>query len=180
MDPGADLETLAGMIAQECSVYPADYPQEIRGLFAVAWDFLSVEPPDYLLQLSPELYAQEQQRVAQRFEEAVRLAEQAFVSEFAILKGMIDGGRYFTTVFYLSALSIVFVGMSAVVLPIVYGTPAKRGAAVTEQIALPDESSTSEPWWSVVPPLMLKTRLAWLPPKAQFVMDSPSALPPWE
>jgi hypothetical protein len=64
---------------------PFDYPPEIRGLFAVAWDFPSVEPPTYLFRLHPEIYQQEKERLAQRFEEAVRLAEQAFVSEFAKL-----------------------------------------------------------------------------------------------
>jgi hypothetical protein len=64
---------------------PADYPPQVRGLFALEWDFPSVEPPPYLLQLSPAIYAQEQERVARRFEEAVRLAEEAFVSEFARL-----------------------------------------------------------------------------------------------
>lgn len=63
----------------------SDYPPEVRGLFAVEWDFPSIEPPSYLMRLHPDLYEQEQQRVAQRFEEAVRLAEQAFVSEFARL-----------------------------------------------------------------------------------------------
>lgn len=64
---------------------PSDYPPEIRGLFAVDWDFPSVEPPSYLQRLSPEVYQQEQDRVAQRFEEAVRLAEQAFASELGRL-----------------------------------------------------------------------------------------------
>jgi hypothetical protein len=64
---------------------PDDYPPEVRGLFAVAWDFPSVELPGYLMRLSPELYRQEQERVAARFEEAVRLAEQAFVNELARL-----------------------------------------------------------------------------------------------
>ena len=64
---------------------PADYPEEVRGLFAVAWDFPSVEPPSYLMRLAPEVYQQEQERVARRFEEAVRLAEQAFLDEFARL-----------------------------------------------------------------------------------------------
>jgi hypothetical protein len=64
---------------------PADYPVTLQGLFAVAWDFPSVEPPEYLLQLSPGLYEQERARVAARFEEAVRLAEQAFLEEFARL-----------------------------------------------------------------------------------------------
>jgi hypothetical protein len=64
---------------------PSDYPIELRGLFGLAWDFPSVEPPSYLLRIAPEIYQQEQARVAQRFEEAVRLAEQGFVAEFASL-----------------------------------------------------------------------------------------------
>jgi DNA anti-recombination protein RmuC len=60
---------------------PADYPGSLRGLFSVTHDFPSVEPPDYLQQLSPGLYQQECERVAARFDEAVRLAEQAFVEE---------------------------------------------------------------------------------------------------
>ena len=62
-----------------------DYPQSLRGLFDLAWDFPNVEPPDYLLQLNPAIYDQERTRVAARFEEAVQLAEQAFISEFAKL-----------------------------------------------------------------------------------------------
>ena len=46
---------------------------------------LSVEPPDYLVALSPHLYEQERERVASRFEEAVRLAEEAFLAEFGRL-----------------------------------------------------------------------------------------------
>jgi hypothetical protein len=63
----------------------SDYPAEVRGLFAVDWDFPSVEPPAYLLRLNPEIHRQEQERVSRRFEEAVRLAEQAFAEEFAKL-----------------------------------------------------------------------------------------------
>ncbi|MEX0585625.1 MAG: hypothetical protein WD176_03210, partial [Pirellulales bacterium] len=62
-----------------------DYPETLRGLFDVAWDYPSVEPPPYLQQLSPELYRQECQRVAARFDEAVRLAEQAFQEELSQL-----------------------------------------------------------------------------------------------
>lgn len=64
---------------------PADYPPVLQGLFGLDWEFPSVEPPDYLLQLSPALYEQERSRVATHFEEAVQLAEQAFLSEFAKL-----------------------------------------------------------------------------------------------
>jgi hypothetical protein len=64
---------------------PGDYPSEIVNLFGVAWDFPSVEPPSYLMQVAPEVFAEERRRVAARFDEAVRLAEQAFAAEFARL-----------------------------------------------------------------------------------------------
>lgn len=65
----------------------ADYPATLVGLFEASYDFPSVEPPDYLRQLSPQLYAQEAERVAARFEEAVQLAEQAFTEELSKLVG---------------------------------------------------------------------------------------------
>jgi hypothetical protein len=61
----------------------SDYPVTLGGLFAVEWDFPSVEPPDYLRQLNPTLYEQECERVRSRFEESVRLAEEAFLAEFS-------------------------------------------------------------------------------------------------
>jgi hypothetical protein len=68
------------------SLYDAgDYPASLDGLFDVQWDFPAFEPPNYLRQLSPELYEQECQRVAGRFDEAVRLAEEAFTEELAKL-----------------------------------------------------------------------------------------------
>jgi len=33
---------------------PADYPESLQGLFRIDYDFLSVDPPDYLEQLNPE------------------------------------------------------------------------------------------------------------------------------
>lgn len=60
-----------------------------------------VEPPEYLLRLSPAVYAQERQRIAAKFDEAVKLAEQAFTAEFSSLVSHLverltpgpDGGR---------------------------------------------------------------------------------------
>jgi hypothetical protein len=60
-----------------------DYPATLVGLFGVSWDYPNIEPPDYLIGVSPELYRQEQDRVRARFEEAVQLTEQAFLDEFA-------------------------------------------------------------------------------------------------
>jgi hypothetical protein len=64
---------------------PADYPESLRDMFAVSWDFPSVEPPPYLEQLHPALYEQECRRVQQRFDEAVQMAEETFVAELARL-----------------------------------------------------------------------------------------------
>ncbi|MFI5379032.1 MAG: hypothetical protein ACHRHE_07040, partial [Tepidisphaerales bacterium] len=64
---------------------PADYPESLSGLFEVTWDFPSVQPPEYLLRLNPRLYEEERQRIAARFDEAARLAEQAFVAELSRL-----------------------------------------------------------------------------------------------
>ena len=63
----------------------SDCPTTLVGMFAIEHDFPSVEPPPYLRQLSPELYQQECQRVQSRFDEAVQLAEQAFIEELARL-----------------------------------------------------------------------------------------------
>ena len=63
----------------------SDYPASLLGLFQVAWDYPSVEPPNYLRDLNPELYQQECERVTARFDEAVRLAEQAFIEELQSL-----------------------------------------------------------------------------------------------
>jgi hypothetical protein len=59
----------------------SDYPSSLADEFEVSWDFPSVEPPDYLQRLNPELYREQAQRVTQRFERAVELAEQAFMEE---------------------------------------------------------------------------------------------------
>lgn len=66
---------------------PGDYPETLIGLFDVSWDFPSVEPPDYLRELNPALYEAERARVAARFDEAVQMAEQAFLEEFTKLVG---------------------------------------------------------------------------------------------
>ena len=64
---------------------PSDYPPSLRTMFGVDWDYPATEPPEYLLRLNPHLYQQERNRIAARFDEAVKLAEEAFTSEFAKL-----------------------------------------------------------------------------------------------
>jgi hypothetical protein len=60
---------------------PADYPETLVGAFSIDYEFPAVDPPDYLMQLSPRLFRAEQERMQARFNEAVRLAEEAFLTE---------------------------------------------------------------------------------------------------
>ena len=59
----------------------SDYPSALENEFQIQWDFPAVDPPDYLRRLNPEVYAEQSRRVSQRFDEAVELAESAFVEE---------------------------------------------------------------------------------------------------
>ena len=59
----------------------SDYPTTLDGLFDLEVSYPTIEPPNYLMALHPEVYQQEQARVRERFESAVELAEQAFGTE---------------------------------------------------------------------------------------------------
>ena len=59
----------------------SDYPTTLDGLFDLEVSYPTIEPPQYLVSLHPEVYQQEQARVRERFENAVELAEQAFATE---------------------------------------------------------------------------------------------------
>ena len=63
----------------------SDYPPSLVGTFAIEHDYPAIEAPRFLEQLNPELYEQECQRVQARFDDAVALAETAFVEEFTKL-----------------------------------------------------------------------------------------------
>lgn len=60
---------------------PLDYPPTLEGVFEIKWEYPPVEPPNYLMTFNPELYAQEQSRIQQRFEAAVVMAEDAFAEQ---------------------------------------------------------------------------------------------------
>jgi hypothetical protein len=58
-----------------------DYPTSLAGEFGLFWEYPSIEAPAYLKELNPALYEQEQQRIAARFDEAMRLTEEALAAE---------------------------------------------------------------------------------------------------
>ena len=70
------------------SLYDAgDYPLSLADEFEVEWDFPNVNAPDYLRRLNPEVYQQQARLVAERFEQTVVMAEEAFVQELDQLVG---------------------------------------------------------------------------------------------
>jgi hypothetical protein len=62
-----------------------DYPSSLSEEFDVNWDFPSVDAPDYLRRLSPEIYRRECERVQTQFSNAVELAEQMFQEQLGEL-----------------------------------------------------------------------------------------------
>ncbi len=62
-----------------------DYPASVIGLFELSWEYVSLEPPAYLMQLNPELYEAECDRVRAKFDTAVSMAEAAFAEELTKL-----------------------------------------------------------------------------------------------
>jgi hypothetical protein len=92
-DAVANLETCLDELKDEAAkrlgdLYDAgNYPASVKEHFGFEWSFPSIEPPDYLAQLAPAVYQAEQQKIQARLQEAVNLAETAFLTEF---KEMID------------------------------------------------------------------------------------------
>ena len=56
---------------------PADYPEDIRPLIDVSWEFPSVNVPDYLLRLAPQVFQEQGVRAAQRSNDALQIADAA-------------------------------------------------------------------------------------------------------
>lgn len=62
-----------------------DYPGSMVQAFDVSWDFPSVDAPEYLRRLSPDIYRRECERVQSQFSDAVQLAEQMFQDQLSEL-----------------------------------------------------------------------------------------------
>jgi hypothetical protein len=92
----ADKVNVAGAFMDECRAEilqqakdeladlfdPGDYPQVLSAEIGFEWDFPSIEPPEYLCTLAPQVYKQEQDKIQARLNEAVAMAETAFLTEF--------------------------------------------------------------------------------------------------
>ena len=61
---------------------PDDYPDNLEELFIVSWSYPETSVPSYLMAIDASVYRREAARVAEKFEQAVELAEQGFVEEF--------------------------------------------------------------------------------------------------
>lgn len=67
-----------------------------------------------------------------------------FISELSVLKGAIDGGRWWVAASYLALLATAFAGMGRIMLHMAQGEPAANVAP-----------QDREPWSAVAPPLVL-------------------------
>lgn len=63
----------------------SDYPATIVDQFSLSWDYVEVRPPNYLKDASPAIYEEAVKRVEARFNQAVEMAEQAFIDEFGTM-----------------------------------------------------------------------------------------------
>ncbi|HVO32654.1 MAG TPA: proton-conducting transporter membrane subunit, partial [Elusimicrobiota bacterium] len=68
-----------------------------------------------------------------------------FLSEWIILKAVLDGGRYGLAALYLLLLGMIFVAMASAMLPMVQGQPPAR----------PGKTAQPESWLSILPPAAL-------------------------
>lgn len=64
---------------------PSDYPEDLAEFFDLAWEFPTLDPPKYLMEINPAIYEQQMARVKARFDTAIDMAEQAFAEEFRTL-----------------------------------------------------------------------------------------------
>ena len=81
-----------------------------------------------------------------------------FLSELTILQGAIRTGCIWTAVGYLAGLAVIFVGMSSIVLKMVYGEPSPCTCCPEEDDAQPTAvppAGPREPLWSIAPPALL-------------------------
>lgn len=88
-DAAGDLQAVYPDMRQTAAVKlgslynSGDYPDRIDTCFGLDWSYPSTDPPKYLEELAPDLYAREQERIGARFAEAVRLTEEAYEQELA-------------------------------------------------------------------------------------------------
>lgn len=91
-----------------------------------------------------------------------------FLSEFTILKAAMDQHHYLVAVLYLALLSLIFVGMANLVLPMVHGEALNRGR--------PQGRNGAEPMWSVAPAAVLLALTMslglWIPARFRSALDA--------
>lgn len=87
-----------------------------------------------------------------------------FLSELTVLKAALDGGRGLVAIAYLALLSLIFVGMALIVLPMVQGEPTE-----------PPEGRRREAAWATLAPAALLTLALvlgiYVPPRLNDVLS---------
>ncbi len=76
-----------------------------------------------------------------------------FISELTVLKGALDNRQYLMGAVYVVFLGLIFIGMSGGVLRMLHGQSSDHAAR---------RRSPAEPWWSVVPAIVMLGGALWL------------------
>jgi hydrogenase-4 component F len=76
-----------------------------------------------------------------------------FLSELTVLKAALDHRQYLTGAVYVVFLGLIFIGMSGGVLQMLHGQSSNEASR---------RPSSAEPWWSVVPAIVMLGGALWL------------------
>lgn len=69
----------------------ADYPESVVGLFAFSHSYCDVNPPDWMLQMHPDVYRREEERVREQCEQAILAHEQGVAAQLnQLVAGMLE------------------------------------------------------------------------------------------
>ena len=70
----------------------ADYPRSISGLYELSFDVSDINPPSYLAQMDPALFAEQMERAQERIQHSISLLENEFLKDMAeVVESLVKG-----------------------------------------------------------------------------------------
>ena len=70
----------------------ADYPRSVSGLYELSFDVSDINPPSYLAQMDPALFAEQMERAQERIQHSISLLENEFLKDMAeVVESLVKG-----------------------------------------------------------------------------------------
>jgi len=70
----------------------ADYPRSVSGLYELSFDISDINPPSYLAQMEPELFAEQMERAQERIQHSISLLENEFLKDMnTVVESLVNG-----------------------------------------------------------------------------------------